>query len=89
LESGLARLTAGGYVEEKGQVFFPCSKALAYRKSGRKGRALLSELKDLATMLRARDALAEQPSPNNLEYPGFSIEAYEEAVEKYRREFTK
>ena len=89
LESGLARLVAGGYIEQKVGVFSPCLKTLAYRKSRRRGRAMLSELKDVATMLRARDALAEQPSANNLDYPGFSIAAYEEAVEKYRRELSK
>ena len=34
-----------------------------------------------------RTALAEQSASNKLDCPGFSIAAYEEAGEKYRRAF--
>ena len=89
LESGLARLLAGGYIERKVGVYSPCSKTFAYRKSRRRGRAMLSELKDVAAMLRTKDALAEQPASKKLDHPGFSIAAYEEAVERYRRRSSK
>jgi len=83
LESGLARLTAGGYVEETKGVFRPTKVALAYAKEPNKRRAIHKELKDIETMLGAPSATSEQPSPNNLKYAGFSVAAYDAAVTKY------
>ena len=34
VESGLARLVAGGYIEVEGDQYYPCAKAVNYRNSG-------------------------------------------------------
>lgn len=71
IESGFARLTTGGYVEEKNGIFCPTKTALAYAKSTKR-RAIHKELKDIEDMLGAPSAVSEQPSLNNLKYNGFS-----------------
>jgi hypothetical protein len=83
IESGLARLTDGGYVEEKNGIVFPTDIALAYTKESTKRRAIHKDLKDIETMLGAPSAVDEQPSPNNLKYAGFSMAAYDEVVKRY------
>jgi len=85
LESGFARLTDGGYVEEKSGIFCPTAKARAHSKSAVTRRAMHKELKDVEEMLGAPSAVSEQPLPNNLKYPGFSAAVYDEAVERYRQ----
>jgi hypothetical protein len=52
LESGLARLTNGGYVQAKNGIFFPTNIALAYTKNPTKRRAIHKDLEDIETMLR-------------------------------------
>jgi hypothetical protein len=76
-------------LKKRAGCFFRAQRLWRIASLEGKAERCLCELKDVATMLRAREAFAEQPSPNNLEHPGFLIEAYDEAVEKYRREFTK
>ena len=83
LESGLARLTAGGYVEEKAGNFYPTKLAFNYTNDPTKRRAIHKQLKDIETMLGTAAATSEQRSPNNLKYAGFSIAAYDSAVAKY------
>lgn len=83
LESGLVRLTAGGFVREKNGAFYATKKLQAYSESMSKLRAMQNRLKDIQEILGAPSALSEQPSLNNLKYPGFSAEGYEKAVENY------
>ena len=83
LESGLARLTEGGYIEETNGIFRPTKAALAYAKNSSKRRPAHKELKDVEAMLGAPTATAKQPSANDLRYPGFSAAMYEDAVTRY------
>jgi hypothetical protein len=80
LESGLVRLTAGGFVREKNGTFYPSKKMQAYSESMPKLRAMQNRLKDIQEIL---GAISDQPSPDNLRYPGFSAKEYEKAVENY------
>src|SRR5918993_141058 len=48
LESGFARLTSGGYIEEKGGIFSPTDKVIrGYEKTTSPRRAIYKELKDI------------------------------------------
>ena len=84
LESGLARLTFGGYITEKNGVFSATSKVKrAYAKSTSPRRAIHKELDDMAKLINAAPPTSKQPHTNNLKYPGFSKESYDEAVRRY------
>ena len=84
LESGIARLTHSGFITEREGGFLPTAKAQLQTKPGQL-RSMQSELKDLETLLGCPPFNAIQPSPDNLRYPGCSLEAYEQAVETYRQ----
>ena len=85
LESGLTRLTLGGYLKEKNGIFFPTVKVMrAYAKTTSPRRGMLNELKDIQELIGAASPTSEQPCANNLKYAGFSTAAYDEAVNKYR-----
>jgi uncharacterized DUF497 family protein len=84
LESGFARLIAGGYVKEKNRIFSVTGKVMrAYLKTTSARRAIHKELKDIEELLEAASPASKQPLPNNLKYAGLSAEAYTEAVNKY------
>jgi hypothetical protein len=83
LESGLVRLTTGGFIREKNGAFYPTKKLQPYLESLSKRRAMNSRLQDIQEILGAPSATSDQPSPNSLRYPGFSAEGYEKAVENY------
>ena len=90
LESGFARLTFGGYIEETAGIFSAADKVIrAYEKTTSPRRAIYKELKDTEDLIRAASPTSEQARPNNLKYPGFSAEAYTEAVNKYVEGFGK
>jgi hypothetical protein len=85
LESGLARLTGSAFIEENAGQFVPTKKAQLQTKLGNTRRSMHNELKDVAKLLGCPGAIDDQPSQDNLRYPGFSISVYEDAVETYRR----
>lgn len=83
-ESGLARLTSGGYIKEKNGTFTATDKVMrAYKKTTSPRRAIHKELKDIEELIGAASATSNQPHENILKYAGFSIEAYNEAVDRY------
>jgi hypothetical protein len=84
LESGLARLTRSGFIEENAGLFVPTKKTQLQTKLGHTRRSMHNELKDVAKLLGCPSAIGDQPSQDNLRYPGFSISVYEGAVETYR-----
>ena len=83
LESGLIRLTDGGFITEKNGVFFSTKRPKHYSSALSERRAMQNRLKDIQEILGAPSAGSEQPSLNNLKYPGFSAEGYDKAVENY------
>jgi hypothetical protein len=83
LQSGLVRLTDGGFITEKNGVFFPTKQQHLYSAAMSERRAMQNRLKDIQEILGAPSAVSDQPSLNNLRYPGFSAEDYEKAVENY------
>jgi hypothetical protein len=85
LESGLARLTRSGFIEENAGLFAPTKKTQLQTKLGNTRRSMHNELKDVAKLLGCPSAIDDQPSQDNLRYPGFSISFYEDAIETYRR----
>jgi hypothetical protein len=84
MESGLSRLTAGGYIEEKGGAF-SITEQLAGQLSRTKilSRYIRKQLEDIRKLIGAASWAAVQPNPNNLQYPGFSKELFEEAYKRY------
>lgn len=90
LESGLARLTSGGYVEEEGGLFSATDKVMrVYGKTASRRRAVHTELRSAGKLIGAAPPDAEQPHANDLTYAGFSAAAYTEAVNKYVGSFAK
>lgn len=84
LESGFARLTSGGYIEEHGVAFSPTDKAgPALPKFRLFSRSVLKELETIGKNIGAASATSEQPHANDLRYEGFSKEAFDEAYNKY------
>lgn len=83
-ESGLARLTAGGFIREKNNVFFATLKVRrAYAKTTSPGRAVSKELSDIEQFIGAVSPTSAQSNINNLKYSEFSHEAFREAVDKH------
>ena len=93
LESGFARLTAGGLIIEKEKMFFPTEKANEiYRKADKKGGSIYTIRKRLEKLLKATsyDPKLKYPNPNNnLTYPGFSPNATKEAIAQWHKEARK
>ena len=84
LESGLARLTTGGHVHDKAGVFYATSPVMtAHQKTTSPQRSIEKELSDIEKYLGAASLADPQPHSNNLRYPGFTKEAYTEAVNNY------
>ena len=84
LESGLFRLTSGGYIKEKRGVFFATSKVMkAHAKTTSPRRGIHKELEDIERFIGAASSTSEQPHFNNMKYAGFSAAAYDEAVRRY------
>ena len=84
LESGLARLTAGGYLAEEQGIFRAGDRVMdAYAKTTSPRRSIEKELKDIEAYLGAASSGDTQPQSNNLRYPGFSKAEYDRAVEAY------
>src|SRR5438445_2240564 len=84
-ESGLARLTRSGFIEQNAGLFVPTKKSQLQTTLGHTRRSMHNELKDVAKLLGCPSAIDGQPSQDNLRYPGFSTSVYEDAVEAYRR----
>ena len=84
MESGLSRLTAGGYIEEKGGAFFITGQlAGQLLRTKILSRYIHKQLEDITKLIGAASPTAVQPNPNNLQYPGFSKELFDEAYKKY------
>ena len=79
-ESGLARLTRSGLIAETDGHFVPTAKTQMQTQLGHTRHSMHNELNDVAQLLVCPSAIDEQPSPNNLRYPGFSLSTYERAV---------
>jgi hypothetical protein len=80
----VARLTAGRHVREKAGVFFATSQVMtAYEKMTSPRRSIQKDLSDLKMYLGAAAVDDPQPHANNLQHPGFTKEAYTEAVNNY------
>ena len=84
-ESGLARLTESGFIGENDGHFVPTTKTQLQTKLGHTRHSMHNELNDVAQLLGCPSAMDEQPSRDNLRYPGFSLSTYEGAVETYQR----
>jgi hypothetical protein len=84
-ESGLVRLTRSGFIAEKDGHFVPTERAQLQTKLGHTGGSMHHELNDVAQLLGCPSAIDERPSIDNLRYPGFSVAAYERAIETYQR----
>ena len=90
LESGLARLTSGGYIKEHKGVFAATSKVMkAYAKTTSPRRRIYKELEDMQELIGAASPSSEQPQTNNLKYPRFSKKSYQQAVNRYIEGFGK
>jgi hypothetical protein len=89
LESGFARLSAGGLITERDHKFFPTEKANDLYEQGSKKEGGIFTIRDrLGTLLNASpyDPRQKYPNPkNSLSYPGFSPEAVKEAYRQYVR----
>ena len=87
MDSGLYRLTRGGYVEEVDGRFRPSEMALRqYQKVSAKKRAILDQMESLREFLAATAWVFDVPFPrpeNRYTYPGFTKEKMAAAVEKY------
>lgn len=55
----------------------------AYQKATSPRRSIQKELRDIEKYLGAAASADPQPHSNNLHYPGFTNEAYTEAVNNY------
>jgi hypothetical protein len=85
LESGLVRLAEAGYIVETAGSFSLTEKVKPDSDSFlAKERAMHKRLRDVQEMLGAASAPDDQPCKNNLKYPGFSKQQYEEAVVSYQ-----
>ena len=87
LESGLARLTEAGYIEEKANAFFLTEKVKPESESFlAKRRSIDKRLRDVREMLGAASSpFDEQPHKNTLRYTGFSREQYDEVIKRYQQ----
>ncbi len=85
LESGLVRLRDAGYIVGGVSSFALTEKSKTLSESLQsKQESLHKQLSDAQEMLGAAAAPDEQPCANDLKYPGFSKEKYEEAVTRYQ-----
>ena len=83
LESGLARLAAGGLIKEKKKIFSATLKVRrAYAKTASPRRAVDKELSDIRQFIGAAST-GEQPQLNDLKYDGITPEEFREAFDKY------
>jgi hypothetical protein len=90
LESGLARLTANGYIKEKNGVFHAVPRVMGAYLEATSPRAYIhKDLERIENMIGAASSDSDQPHRNNLKYPGFSMAAYTEAVNNYIERTTK
>jgi hypothetical protein len=85
LESGLVRLTESGYIVENGGSFSLTEKVKPHSDSFlAKQRSMDKRLRNVQEMLGAASAPDDQPCKDNLKYPGFAKNQYEEAVLHYQ-----
>src|SRR5215831_16934722 len=84
-ESGLVRLKQSGFIAEEDGHFVPTERTQLQTKLGYTRRSIHNELNDVAQLIGCPPAIDEQPSRDDLRYPGFSVAAYERAVETYQR----
>ena len=87
LESGLVRLTEAGYIADKSGEFYLTDKVRSQSEVFLSESSTDKRLKAVQELLGAASAPDDQPCRNNLRYPGFSKEKYEEAVRSYRGYF--
>ena len=90
LESGLARLTANGYIREKNGVFRATPKVMrAYLEATSPRSYIHKDLERIEKLIGAASSNSDQPHRNNLKYPGFSMAAYTDAVNRYIERMSK
>jgi hypothetical protein len=93
MESGLYRLSRGGYIEEVAGKFKPSKVTLEkYRVMCKKTRGILKERDLLSEFLDAKPWVFGVPFPrpeNRYKYPGMTVERFDEAVDQYQREARK
>jgi hypothetical protein len=89
-ESGLYRLTQGGWVAESPPGFRPTEKTdRAFRSIRSKGLGMFDENKELEKVLGAKPWQPDEPMPhpeNQFRYPGFSCEELAKATKQYSKE---
>ena len=84
LESGLARLTSSGYIKDNDGVFQATPKVMrAYLETTPTRSYIHKDLERIEKLIGASSATSDQPHSNNLKYAGFSMAAYDEAVNRY------
>jgi hypothetical protein len=84
LESGLARLTSTGFINEKNGVFHAAPKVMrAYLETTPTRSYIHKDLERIEKLVRAASATSDQPHSNNLKYAGFSMAAYTKAINNY------
>lgn len=86
LQSGLYRLTAGGYITKKGQDFDVTENVReTSRKLSRRSGYIREELEQIELVLST--SRRHRSLPNDLKYSGFSINGYRAALKKYMGNF--
>ena len=87
LESGLVRLTEAGYIADNSGEFYLTDKVRSQSEVFLSESSTDKRLKAVQELLGAASAPDDQLCRNNLRYPSFSKERYEEAVRSYRGYF--
>lgn len=81
-ESGLSRLTTGGYITQKDLSFVITDQALEIARRLSQGSGIIQkELKEIELVLGI--SRQQRPSPNNLKHAGFLMAGYRAALKKH------
>lgn len=85
-ESGLFRLTAGGYITQDDRVFNITEKLTGSSRKISLGSGFVNEdLKQIELLLTT--SRRQRPLPNNLKYAGFSLSVFKAALKKHIASF--
>ncbi len=87
LESGFARLTEGGLIEERGERYYATEEAREkYTKASSKSGSVLTIRERLAKSIGAAPWQPKVQKPEKLKYPGFAPEKVAEAIKDYQKD---
>lgn len=89
IESGLVRLTKGGWIEEKNDLHFIVTNKFSKMRIKIVGIASIFKLRKI---LQAEPWTKDEPMPhpdNNLQYPGITREILIDALKKYKKNYHK